>query len=326
MVIVTDLRYRLKNGELQQGYSMDGYLAENLAPIPSFLKKDFDLVGIITGSGKVRVGKSYFTCQIGYYIAWCIAGGEMNLKRNDEGKYINPIVKKHPTKPINFSLDNVTFSPEELMKKAQTFPKNSVIIYDEGRAGLDSKNTMTALNKLLENFFQECGQYNHVILIVLPNFFNLSEMIACGRSTFLANVFLDESYSRGNFNFYNEKQKDFLYYMGKKKVGLFGKYASTTPSFWGSFPDFLPFDAEEYHKRKLKALKNKRLTTREQRVREKFMGMVEIFKQETGFSSEETAEKLGSALNQKITHNVIENALSAYSKYQDRDHIGGTSD
>ncbi len=324
MVIVTDLKYRKKSGEIQKGYYMDGYLSENLTPIATFLKRDFDCVGIISGSGKVRLGKSTFAAQIGYYCAWLIAGGRMNLERNENGRYINPIVEKYPTKKVNFTLDNIAFTPEELMQKAQTFPKNSVIIYDEGRAGLDSKSTMSALNKMLEDFFQECGQYNHVILIVLPNYFNLSEMIACGRSMFLVNVFYDENYRKGNFNFYNERQKDFLYYMGKKKVGLYGKYSATTPSFYGSFTDFLPFDRNEYNKKKLKALKNKRITSREKQNRQKFIAMVDLYREATNYTVEEVSNKLSGALNQKISPFVIKSALAEYQKYIDKAEIGDT--
>ena len=94
MVIVTDIKYRIKSGELKQGYYMDGYLAQNLQPVPEFLKKDFDFIGIITGSGKVRLGKSTFAVQIGYFIAWIIAGGRMNLERDEEGKVIRQDIEK----------------------------------------------------------------------------------------------------------------------------------------------------------------------------------------------------------------------------------------
>ena len=216
MVIVTDVVSRLKSGDLKKGFYMDGYLAENLLPVPEFLRKDFDLVGIISGRGKVRTGKSTIGAQVGYYCAWLIAGGEMELIRNPEktSEFFSVKVIKSPTRPVNFTLNNYAFAPDDLMRLGRILPKNSVIVYDEGRTGLDAKSTMTALNKLLEDFFQECGQYNHVILIVLPDFFKLHADYAVSRSYFLIDVFLDHNFNRGFFNFYNEIQKDFFYNPG----------------------------------------------------------------------------------------------------------------
>ena len=38
-------------------YSMNGYLKDNLNEVPKFLKKSWDCVGIVSGSGRVRIGK-----------------------------------------------------------------------------------------------------------------------------------------------------------------------------------------------------------------------------------------------------------------------------
>ena len=93
MVIVTDIIWKTKtkrNKEvIHKGFNLDGYLAENLQYVPDFLAKDFDLVGIISGRGKVRTGKSTIACQVGAYCAWLIAGGKMNLTRDENtGKFL----------------------------------------------------------------------------------------------------------------------------------------------------------------------------------------------------------------------------------------------
>ena len=90
---------------------------------------------------------------------------------------------------------------EDLMKKAEQLPKNSVIIYDEGRSGLDSASAMTAINKTMSEFFQRCRVYHHVIIIVLPNFFKLHEDYAVARSQFLIDTYADEKFNRGYFSF-----------------------------------------------------------------------------------------------------------------------------
>jgi hypothetical protein len=155
------------------------------------------------------------------------------------------------------------FAPDDLKKKAHELPPNSVIVYDEGRAGLDSSRSMEAVNKGMQDFFQECGVYGHVILIVLPDFFQLASIYAVSRSLFLINVFTDEKFQRGYFSFYNERQKELLYFWGKKKVGAHLRYASAKRNFWGKFTDWLPFDKDEYENMKKNALEKKRMGRKE---------------------------------------------------------------
>jgi len=237
MVLVTDLQFY-----------MDGHLRGNLKEVPRFLKKSYDCVIIVSGRGKVRVGKSTMAQQIGYYTAWLLAGG-----------------KKKPKKmKVPFDNTNVVFTPDQLVHLAQSLPKRSVIVYDEGRAGLDSSRAMENINKGMMDFFQECGQYQHVIIIVLPNFFRLSEDIAVPRSLFLVDVHHDAKYNRGYFKFYNEIQKEYLYVWGKKKLGTYNKYNSSKPSFSGRFTNTQPnIDVALYEKQKRDALVEKRKKSRD---------------------------------------------------------------
>jgi len=258
MTIVTDHEWRNVLGEVRQGFYMQNFLRLNLDGIPSYLSKAWDVVGIVSGHGKVRIGKSTCAIQIGYYISWILAGGRM--LEDAHGKVTGI---KAPDKPVRFGLDNVVFSPAQLIDKAQKlyamYGKNQVIIYDEGRAGLDSAAAMTNINKGMQDFFQECGVYGHVILIVLPNFFKLHEDYAVSRSLFLVDVFADRKFRRGYYNFFNEQQKEWLYYWGKKKIGAINKYASARPSFWGRFSSFLPFDKDDYEEEKMKAIRDKKV-------------------------------------------------------------------
>jgi len=316
MVLVTDVKRFIKSKkEWKQGFYMDGYLAENLQHIPQFLKRDFDCVGIISGRGKVRTGKSTIASQVAFYCAWLLAGGEMCLERNEEGRFINPRVIKKPDKPLNFSLKNYVFDPEDLMRLGRTLDPNSVIVYDEGRTGLDAKTSMTSLNRLLEDFFQECGQYNHVILIVLPDFFKLHMDYAVSRSYFLIDVFLDENFNRGFFNFYNETQKDFLYNHGKKKLGILSKYSASYPSFTGKFPGWLPFDKDEYSKLKRLALKKKELGQQKTKIKEQRDALVYLYKKDMDLTMVDVAEKMSEVLKKKIGKDTVDHALQDYRSY-----------
>ena len=223
---------------------MDGALMENLKQVPKFLKNAWDCVFIVSGSGKVRIGKSSMALQMAYFIAWLLVGGDKKLKKT----------------PVPFTLDNVVFTPKDLMKLASTLPKHSVILYDEGRAGLDSARAMESLNKIMIDFFQECGQYQHVIIIVLPNFHRLKEDIAVARSLFLVDVYTGKNYSRGFFKFFNERQKENLYAFGKARIGIYNKYMATNPSFRGRFTKYLPVSKKDYEDKKLKALREKSLS------------------------------------------------------------------
>jgi len=91
-MIVTDVKWR-EEGLIKVGYYMDGTLVENLEPIPQFLAKDRDIVGIISGRGMTRNGKSTNGIGIGYFIAWLIAGGRIDTRRDeDSGEFIHPVV------------------------------------------------------------------------------------------------------------------------------------------------------------------------------------------------------------------------------------------
>ena len=179
MVLVTDIKRTLYKGTKKEkivtGFYMQPYLVRNLNPIPQFLAKAWDCVGIVSGRGLVRVGKSTMASQVCFYLAWLLAGGLVEL--DDDNKVI---ATKNPDKPVRFNLkENVVFSAEELQKRAvelyEKYGRNQVIMYDEGKQGLDSARSMESINKGMEDFFQECGFMGHVIIIVLPNFFKLHE-------------------------------------------------------------------------------------------------------------------------------------------------------
>jgi hypothetical protein len=240
--LVTDLQFPI-----------DGYLMSNLNEVPKFLKKSWDCVIIVSGNAKVRIGKSTLAMQCAYYLAWLL----------------NEIKKKNGEVPqdnkVPFDNSNVAFDPDGLMKLAEKKPKNSVLVYDEGRAGLDSARAMENINKAMQDFFQECGQYGHVILIVLPDFFKLSETTAVPRSLFLLNVYTDKNYNRGFFSFYSEHRKELLYIFGKKRWGSTAKYYAIDDNFHGKFSDYFPINKEIYDEEKRKALKKRRQTRLEVR-------------------------------------------------------------
>ena len=314
---VTDYVWEdIERKKWRKGYYMSYPLAANLLGIPKYLDKAWDVVGIIGGHGKVRIGKSTIAQQVGFYIAWLLAGGKMDMVQNKGDNSPTLRVTEAPTRQIHFNLeDNIVFSPEDLMKKAsklyEKYGRNQVIIYDEGRAGLDSARAMEAINKVMQDFFQECGQYGHVILIVLPNFFKLHEDYAVNRSLFLIDVFADKKLRRGYFNFYNEQQKEYLYFMGKKKVGNALKYSGCDSSFSGRFTKFLPIDKEEYEAQKAKALKKKQISRTEIKWKKRLNASIYLLKRETQWENDKIAEEIGIVSGDRISEEVIKYSIQA---------------
>lgn len=319
---VTNIPGRMKTGKFRLGFPIDGYLKQNLDGIPNFLKKGYDCIGIISGMSKVRIGKSSIAIgTVGSYLAWLLAGGKhLCHQETKENKlvWITDKIKK-PTKKINWNLkENVCFSAEHLQNTAfklyNKYGKNQVIVYDEGRQGLDSARAMESINKGMEDFFQTCGFMGHVILIVLPNFFKLHEDYAVARSLFLINVYADKNYNRGYFSFYNEEQKEKLFYFGKKRIGVRAKYTSASHNFWGKFSSWFPFDKEEYEKLKEKAMKQARLKKRQIKFKKQRDVCMFLLRKYAQMTSEDISKELSIISGLKVGASAVRLAISKITK------------
>lgn len=314
---VTDIDGWDKRGNPQKGFYMDGYLKSNLDGIPRFLKKGYDCVGIISGMGKVRIGKSTEGIQVGAYLAWLLAGGKMLCHQEVIDNKLKWIVDKiiKPKQKVRYRLkENIVFSAEQLMKTAtklyDKYGPNQVIVYDEGRQGLDSARAMESVNKGMEDFFQECGFMGHVILIILPNFFKLHEDYSIARSLFLINTYADKQFNRGYFSFYNEYQKEKLFYFGKKRIGIRAKYNATNPNFWGRFSGWTPFDKKEYESLKKKAIERKRKTRQQAKWKRQRDSAIYLIKKFAGISNRVISDELSIVSGQRISPRSIDYAIS----------------
>jgi len=314
---VTDMNGWDKRGNPQKGFYMDGYLKSNLDGIPGFLKKGYDCVGVVSGMGKVRIGKSTHAIQVGAYLAWLLAGGVMKVHQeviNGKQTWVIDKITK-PYKPVRYKLnENIVFSAEQLMDRAtklyNKYGPNQVIIYDEGRQGLDSARAMESINKGMEDFFQECGFMGHVILIVLPNFFKLHEDYAIARSLFMINTYADKQFNRGYFNFYNEYQKEKLFFFGKKRIGIRAKYGATDPNFWGRFTGWTPFDKKEYQLLKKKAMMRRRKTRQQAKWKKQRDSAIYLLKKYSDISNNTISQELSVVSGSKISPRSIDYAIS----------------
>lgn len=312
----------LHSGKVRDFNLIDGYLKSNLDTIPNFLRKGYDCVGIISGMGKVRIGKSVAAIgSIGSYVAWLLAGGrvvcEQEVKENKKIWVTKKVVI--PKKKVQFDLnENICFSAEDLQKTAHKlynkYGKNQVIVYDEGRQGLDSARAMESINKGMEDFFQTCGFMGHVILIVLPNFFKLHEDYAVARSLFLINVFADQQFNRGYFSFYNEYKKEQLFFFGKKKLGIRAKYGATNHNFWGKFSSWFPFDKNDYEKLKEEAMKKARMKKRELHYKKQRDACMFLLKKFAEMKSPDISRELTLLSGTKISERMVRYAIAGITK------------
>jgi len=220
MVMVTD-----------KGFYISSKLKKTLDSYTYNLKKDWDFVICISGGGQTRVGKSVLAQQIGYYMAQNIG--------------------------TPFDVSNITFSGRELKEKALSSPQYSILIYDEARSALGTDKTMQKVSRDLRDFFAECGQLNHIIILVLPDFFELTKGIALNRSRLLLDVYTNNyikgvgdnevlEFKRGFYKVYNKRQKDLLYLRGKREKN----YGVVKPHYCDKFNEVYVIDEKAYREKK----------------------------------------------------------------------------
>lgn len=231
--------------KLKSGYEiyLDGQLIPVLDTLVYNLPNDWDFVILITGDRMVRTGKSVMAMSICAYLADKIG--------------------------TNYDINNVFFDSQTMMDAAQKMPKNSILHYDEAREGLAAIKTMKTVQQDLIDFFNECGQLNHIFVLVLPDYFSMKEEIAVGRSELLVNVYRRNvkvmrdmyhdgtprpivKFERGFFELFNRNKKKTLYDMARSSKRK--SYQLIKPNINGRFTNYYPLDQEQYIQKKVDAL------------------------------------------------------------------------
>jgi len=227
-------------GQKDHGFYMDDVLKANLDVLlkNASKKDDWDFVIIISGGGRVRIGKSMLALQIAQY-------------------WIYMLSKLYDIKtPFNFD-ENIVFHGKDLIEKGHEIYKKysqGVIIFDEAGADLEGLKVIRKTTQAVKDYLRECGQYNFLTILVLPEFFDLPRGIAITRSDCLIDIYRsvnnEGKFIRGFFNFYSWPNKRELYLRGKKELN----YKAWKYDFHGRFTKFYPIDEEKYRAAKLKAL------------------------------------------------------------------------
>lgn len=223
-------------------------LAERLLTLAYNIKDDWDFVILITGDRMVRVGKSVLAMTIAAFM--CVTMQKMGLKTKfDEG--------------------DIYFDNKRMIDAAQRKPKFAINLYDEGREGLAASKAMKTFQQDLIDFFTECGQLNQLFIIVAPDFFELKEDIAVGRSEYLINVFRKEvgreldlfrdgvkrkviKFERGYYEMFERKLKQALYDIVRTTRRK--NYRIVKTPIRGKFTNQYTIDEETYRQKKRDAL------------------------------------------------------------------------
>jgi len=280
-------------GQRSPGFYMYDTLKENMDLLLKNVKKDWDFVITVAGSGRVRMGKSLLAIQIAVYWNYMIEQ-LYGIK--------NPFTIK----------DNIVFNGSRLIKMGNTLGnkyKYSVLIFDEAGADLEGVKAMKKTTQAVKDFLRECGQYNLLTILVLPEFFDLPRGVALSRCDFLINCYTsvtkDDYIERGYFNFYSRPNKKYLFLRGKKELD----YNAYPPDWSGDWDEFYPIDEAEYRAAKVVALKSREaMSAKEERQKMYLKGCI-IHMKKIGMSHREIAETVSVIMHFPTSHQYIGRVL-----------------
>lgn len=279
----------------EAGFWMDEILCEQIDILIKNIKNDWDFTIIVTGGGEVRVGKSVLAMQIAAYWTY-------------------QMWKVHGIK-LPFSVEkNFVLEGKKLIEYGNELGQNhkySALIFDEAGADLEGTKLMTQMTQDVMDFFRECGQYNLLNILVLPDFFTLPKGLAITRSVCLIDVYYsvgeDNIFNRGYFNFYSRRHKKELYLKGKRDLN----YMAAKYDFNGKFSHFYPIDEKTY-----RDLKQLTLTKRESRRRNKFQMQRDacwfIMNREFKMTLETIGKRMEQLTGQFVPHQTISDGLLHY--------------
>lgn len=209
------------------GKFMNDTLYTNISYLAESIVNDMTFLAVVYSSTlEVGTGKSVLVQQIGE-------------------AYTERVNKLHGLN-IKFDINNIVFKPKDLIARSFTLPKYSCIILDEW----EDAHYWSELGITLRQFFRKCRQLNLFMIIIIPNFFQLNNNYAVGRSIFAIDVRFGEKFKRGFFHFYSFDKKKDLYNFGKKTQN----YNAVRSDFSGTFPDGYAVPREEYLEKKRKDL------------------------------------------------------------------------
>ena len=187
-------------------YTSDVPIWTLLFNIKKGIEKMFDMVMVIAGD--TGTGKSHFGMQL------------MESWQKVIGKDFDPKL-----------IECINVDKEKWLKQFKQLGRLDGNLFDEGAAGLGSKQTLEKFGKTLEMLFQVIRYKGYFTIIIVPNFFRLNKFF---REDRLRGMFY--IHKRGHYKYYSRTrvvtlcQKNSRLYV--KNMGL------VPPLFTGKFPEY----------------------------------------------------------------------------------------
>lgn len=284
------------------GFRMHPGLKQQIDIYLKNIKNDWDFVIIISGEGEVRVGKSFLASQI--------------------AKYWQSEIKRIYGKDVPFNLkQNYVFNGDKLISKGNklgTNHPNSPLIFDEAGADLEGRKSARRTTQNVMDFLRECGQYNMLTILILPEFFDLPKGVAISRSNCLINSYWlgdrEGNMNRGYFKFYSRPNKKYLYIKGKKELD----YNAWKQDFFGDFDNLFTLDLDEYKELKRKALKKReKISGTEIRAKEWLRSALLLLVDTYGNSYRELSDKLKQVSKIPISYVQIGRIINREKEQED---------
>lgn len=294
-----DKKKNPKDKRRKDGFYLDPTLKQQLDYYIKNVSRDWDFVIVVCGEGEVRVGKSVLAMQIAAY--WC---SEIERIYN-----VN----------CPFSVDeNMVFTGYHLIKKGNSIGmkyKYPVLIFDEAGADLEGIKVMRFTTQVVKDFLRECGQYNMLVILVLPEYFDLPKGIALSRADCLINVYYladDEGYfHRGYFKFFSKPSKKYLYLSGKKTLdyNAGSKQGKRNYDFFGTFDDFYSVNEKDYRAAKFRALKAREKTTMKELRMKSYLEAAFNYMKANELTYREIAHEISKRSPIKMSHVYVSRVL-----------------
>lgn len=148
------------------------------------------------------------------------------------------------------TIDNFASGMQDLIEKIDKAKDGDCLIVDEAVLTFNSREGNAKANIQLAKVIDVMGIKRLILILCIPNFFDLSRAMAIYNSLFLIIVKPDENLDRGNFYYYGKRKKAKIYEIGKRNFGRF----NVPPDFNGHFTDFHTDFEEAYDRLKKKSL------------------------------------------------------------------------
>jgi len=161
-----------------------------------------------------------------------VVAGDTGTGKSNWGLQLAESWQKFIGKPVNAKLiEQISVDKLRWLKKFKELEALDINVFDEGAAGLGSKQFMEKFSKTLEELFQVVRYKRFFTVIIVPNFFRLNKFFREDRLRGLLYVT-----KRGQYKYFTRKR---VLELCQKNYGLKVKSMDNVrPAFRGRFPEY----------------------------------------------------------------------------------------